>query len=87
MSTALASFKANKEKNYFELLKSIGHPTLVANGKYDPSYPFANSYVLAREIPNSKLIVYPDAGHGFLFQYYSEFALEVMNFLGQQYNK
>ncbi|HTE11606.1 MAG TPA: alpha/beta hydrolase [Chitinophagaceae bacterium] len=87
MSTALASFKANNEKNYFELLKSIGHPVLVANGKYDPSYPFANSYVLAREIPNSKLIVYPDAGHGFLFQYYSEFALEVMNFLGQENNK
>jgi pimeloyl-ACP methyl ester carboxylesterase len=87
MSTALVSFKANKEKNYFDLLKSIGHPTLVANGKYDPSYPFANSYVLAREIPDSKLIVYPDSGHGFLFQYHREFALEVMNFLSQESNK
>ncbi|MDB5141853.1 MAG: hypothetical protein JWQ66_566 [Mucilaginibacter sp.] len=81
MSTAMGDFKANKEKNYFEELKYIKKPVLIANGKYDPSYPLKNSYVLEREIPNSKLIIYPDAGHGFLFQHHSEFLPELLKFL------
>jgi pimeloyl-ACP methyl ester carboxylesterase len=78
---ALGDFKANKEKNYFEALKDIKVPVLIANGKFDPSYPLMNSGLLEREIPESKLIIYPDAGHGFLFQYYTEFAAEVVSFL------
>ena len=74
-------FKANKEKNYFDALKDIKQPVLIANGKFDPSYPLMNSYVLEREIPNSKLIAYPDAGHGFLFQYHRQFVPELLAFL------
>jgi len=81
MSTAMGDFKANKERNYFNALKDITRPVLIANGKFDPSYPLMNSYVLEREIPNAKLIVYPDAGHGFLFQYYREFVPELLAFL------
>jgi pimeloyl-ACP methyl ester carboxylesterase len=81
MSIAMGDFKANKEKNYFNSLKDIRQPVLIGNGKFDPSYPLINSYVLEREIPNSKLIVYPDAGHGFLFQYYREFVPELLTFL------
>jgi hypothetical protein len=54
---------------------------LIANGKFDPSYPLLNSYVLEREIPNSKLIIFPDSGHGFLFQYQQEFVPELLAFL------
>jgi len=81
MSAAMGDFKANKEKNYFSELKNIKQPVLIGNGKFDPSYPLMNSYVLEREIPNSKLIIYPDAGHGFLFQHYQEFAPELLVFL------
>jgi len=81
MSIAMGNFKANKEKNYFSALKDIKKPVLIANGKFDPSYPLLNSYVLEREIPNSKLIIYPDAGHGFLFQYFREFVPELLAFL------
>jgi pimeloyl-ACP methyl ester carboxylesterase len=81
MSAAMGDFKANKEKNYFGELKNIKQPVLIANGKFDPSYPLMNSYVLEREIPNSKLIIYPDAGHGFLFQHYQMFAPELLAFL------
>ena len=81
MTIAMADFKANKEKNYFNALKDIDKPVLIANGKFDPSYPLMNSYVLEREIPNSKLIVYPDAGHGFLFQHHREFVPELLAFL------
>jgi pimeloyl-ACP methyl ester carboxylesterase len=81
MTIAMADFKANKEKNYFNALKDIDKPVLIANGKFDPSYPLMNSYVLEREIHNSKLIVYPDAGHGFLFQHHREFVPELLAFL------
>jgi pimeloyl-ACP methyl ester carboxylesterase len=81
MSAAMGDFKANKEKNYFDALKGIKKPVLIANGKFDPSYPLMNSYVLEREIPNSKLIAYPDAGHGFLFQHYRDFVPELVAFL------
>jgi len=81
MTIAMGDFKANKERDYFNALKSIEKPVLIANGKFDPSYPLMNSCVLEREIPNSKLIVYPDAGHGFLFQYHREFVPELLAFL------
>jgi pimeloyl-ACP methyl ester carboxylesterase len=86
MSIAMGDFKTNKEKNYFDLLKDIKHQVLIANGKFDPSYPLMNSYVLEREIPNSKLIAYPDAGHGFLFQYHRQFVPELLAFLDSDNN-
>ncbi len=81
MSIAMSDFKANKERDYFSHLKDIKQPVLIADGKFDPSYPLMNSSVLEREIPNSKLILYPDAGHGFLFQYYVEFVPELLAFI------
>ena len=30
--------------------------------------PVANDHTLARLIPGARLVLYPDAGHGFLFQ-------------------
>ena len=47
MTTAMGNFKANKE-NYFAALKNIEVPVLIANGKFDPSYPLLNSYVLEK---------------------------------------
>jgi pimeloyl-ACP methyl ester carboxylesterase len=81
MSIAMGDFKANKEKNYFDALRDIKQPVLIANGKFDPSYPLMNSYVLEREILNSQLIIYPDAGHGFLFQHHRRFVPELLAFL------
>jgi pimeloyl-ACP methyl ester carboxylesterase len=63
-------------------LSSIHAPTLVANGDNDIMVPTANSYLLAGHIPNARLTIYPDANHGFLFQYPHEFAAEVNAFLG-----
>jgi hypothetical protein len=37
--------------------------------------------VFATELQNAKLIVDPDDGHGFLFQYPSDFAPELNQFL------
>src|SRR6266436_1952502 len=60
MTAAMADFKANKEKNYFDALKDIKILVLIAN---------------------AKLIAYPDACHGFLFQYRRQFVPELLAFL------
>jgi pimeloyl-ACP methyl ester carboxylesterase len=31
--------------------------------------PKINSYILAEHLPNARLVLYPDSGHGALFQY------------------
>jgi pimeloyl-ACP methyl ester carboxylesterase len=62
-------------------LAGIAAPTLVANGDNDAMIPTINSQILADHIPNARLRIYPDAGHGFLFQYPKQFAELVTEFL------
>ena len=62
-------------------LSKITQPTLVVNGDEDRMVPTENSYDLVQRIPNSKLVIYKDAGHGSIFQYYEEFTKEVIEFL------
>lgn len=65
-------------------LAGIRQPTLVANGNHDIMVPTVNSYLLAGHIPNAELMIYPDANHGFLFQYPHEFAEKVNAFLNEE---
>ncbi|HEX5350210.1 MAG TPA: alpha/beta hydrolase [Trichococcus sp.] len=62
-------------------LSKITQPTLVVNGDEDRMVPTENSYDLVQRIPNSKLVIYKDAGHGSIFQYHEEFIKEVIGFL------
>ena len=62
-------------------LAGIRQPTLVANGANDMMIPTINSQILADHLPNARLRLYPDAAHGFLFQYPREFAELVTEFL------
>lgn len=62
-------------------LKELTKPVLVANGQHDVMIPAYRSYVLAQEVADGKLVLYPDAGHAFLFQYIDDFADEVHRFL------
>src|ERR1700733_8063508 len=55
--------------------------TLVADGTQDQLDAMANSRTIARLIPQAKLLFYPDAGHGFLFQEGTPFAVTVESFL------
>jgi len=43
--------------------------------------PTINSQILADHLPNARLRIYPDAVHGFLFQYPRQFAELVTEFL------
>jgi len=67
--------------DWFERLKEISSPTFVSNGDRDGLFPAIDSAILAREIPQSRLSIYPDSGHGFLFQYFERFSEDVLRFL------
>ena len=43
--------------------------------------PSSNSADLARRLPDARLTLYPDAGHGGIFQFHAEFVEEALGFL------
>jgi len=63
-------------------LRNIKQPVLIVNGTEDLIVPSVNSYVLSKELINSKLILWSDSGHGGLFQYHEDFVNESEIFLG-----
>ena len=65
-------------------LKTIQQPTLVVNGSHDIMVPTINSYILQQHIPDAQLIIYPDSGHGSLFQYPELFVNHVSRFLDSE---
>ncbi|HLB08888.1 MAG TPA: alpha/beta hydrolase [Gemmatimonadaceae bacterium] len=69
----------------FADLKGIRHPTLVVQGFNDEMIPVRNSYWLAENLPNAVLLVYPDAGHGSLFQYADSFTKHAADFLASDF--
>ena len=62
-------------------LGGIAQPTLVAIGDDDKMMLTENSRLLAQHLPDARLSIYPDSGHGFLNQYPDQFAREVTAFL------
>jgi pimeloyl-ACP methyl ester carboxylesterase len=64
-------------------LSVIKQPALVANGENDRMVPTSNTYDLAKRLPNSELSIYPDAGHGGIFQYHTDFVPKALRFLAK----
>ncbi|HTJ62543.1 MAG TPA: alpha/beta hydrolase [Alphaproteobacteria bacterium] len=64
-----------------EALKLIRHPVLVANGDADVMVPTAASIALFEALPNAKLSIFPDAGHGGIFEYADAFVDQTLRFL------
>jgi pimeloyl-ACP methyl ester carboxylesterase len=62
---------------------AIEGPVFIANGDSDPMILPRYSYLLAGLIAQSKLKIYPDSAHGFLFQHAAEFAGDVDRFLSE----
>jgi pimeloyl-ACP methyl ester carboxylesterase len=62
-------------------LSKITHPVFVANGDNDLMVASSHSEDLARRIPNAKLTIYPDSGHGGVFQHHQQFVPAVIEFL------
>lgn len=64
-------------------LSRIAAPTLIANGDNDRMVPSVLSEDLHRRIPGSQLVIYPNSGHGGIFQYHREFSSTAIAFLDQ----
>jgi pimeloyl-ACP methyl ester carboxylesterase len=62
-------------------LASIHQPVLVMNGDSDKMVPSNNTVDLDRRLPNSQLVLYPDAGHGGVFQFHQDFVKRALEFL------
>jgi pimeloyl-ACP methyl ester carboxylesterase len=65
----------------FAYLKNIKQPTLVVSGNHDVIVYTVNSLHLVQNLPNAKLILYPDANHGSWYQNHEDFVVEVNRFL------
>lgn len=64
------------------LVAGVRVPTPVADGTTDALDPAANARLLAATIPGAQLVLYPGAGHGFLFQDAASFIPRLEKFLG-----
>jgi len=64
------------------LVGDLRVPILVADGTQDQFIVTANARLLASSVPGAKLILFDDAGHGFLFQDAARFIRAVETFTG-----
>jgi pimeloyl-ACP methyl ester carboxylesterase len=64
-------------------LSVVRQPVLVANGDHDRMVPTENTRDLARRLPDSELVIYPDAGHGGIFQFHGQFVETALEFLAR----
>lgn len=62
-------------------LSAIKQPVFVANGDHDLMVASSLSADMARRLPNARLTIYPDSGHGGVFQHHRAFVPAVLDFL------
>jgi pimeloyl-ACP methyl ester carboxylesterase len=62
-------------------LTNVNRPVLVVNGDDDTMLPTISSFHLARLLPNAQLSIYPDSGHGGIFQHHDVFVAQSLGFL------
>ncbi|GAA2750724.1 MULTISPECIES: alpha/beta fold hydrolase [Kitasatospora] len=63
-------------------MSRIHQPVLVANGESDRMVPSENTLDLAARLPRGELVpLYPDAGHGGIFQFHDAFVVSALAFL------
>lgn len=78
--TALAKWGQVTGERYRDL-KKITQRTLVVNGHDDAMVPTVNSFILQQHLPDARLMLLPDSGHGAHFQFAEEFAEAAARFL------
>jgi len=67
-SQLAAIYKFTCDTGNFDQLADIRAPVLVTNGHADIMTPTANSFILQQKITRAQLHIFPDSGHGHLFQ-------------------
>jgi len=82
---AMAKWAKSGGKPYADL-KKITQPVLVTNGNNDTMIPTVNSFTLSEHLTNAQLIIYPNSGHGALFQHAGAFTSHVSEFLDRDFD-
>ncbi|MCE4606135.1 MAG: alpha/beta hydrolase [Desulfurococcales archaeon] len=77
----MRQLEAISEFDTYDELDKIKAPTLVISGGKDIIVPHENGRILARKIPNSKLIIFEYSGHGLILQETDRFISVVKKFL------
>ena len=79
--SAIGAWGQASLNTYKEQLQTIKQPILVVNGSEDIMVPSVNAFELSEQLPDAQLIMYPDAGHGAIFQYAERFVAHATLFL------
>jgi pimeloyl-ACP methyl ester carboxylesterase len=79
---ALITWCATPDNPGHAMLRAIRQPVLVASGSDDTMLPANNAYEMFKALGNAQLVLYPDSGHGALFQHHETFVSHVRTFLG-----
>ena len=78
-----ADLWAHRSPDGYAYLNGISCPTLVVNGSNDIVISTVNSFILQQNVPNAKLVLYPDSGHGSQYQFHNDFVAQVELFLDE----
>jgi len=65
-------------------LSLITQPVFVANGDHDLMVDSSHSADMARRLPNARLKIYPNSGHGGVFQHHRTFLSDALQFLSEK---
>jgi len=65
-------------------LSLITQPVFVANGDHDLMVDSSHSADMARRLPNAQLKIYPNSGHGGVFQHHRTFLSDALQFLAEE---
>ncbi len=81
---ALKEWGAVPSTGRYATLRNIPNPTLIVHGNKDIVVGPINALILAQQLPNAQLVVYPDSSHGAQDQHAHRFLKHVGLFLGEQ---
>ena len=86
MQARIAQLKAIRHAGQSEPddLSLITQPVFVANGDLDLMVASSHSADMARRLPNARLKIYPNSGHGGVFQHHRTFVSDALQFLAEE---